>query len=270
MQYVTDLGPASTGDKVRAFWAPGCSSCLRMKEFLKKHGVEFESVNVIEQPDELAALAKFGIKSIPIAMRGDRWANGAILADVAKVAGINAKGTEILPPAELMNRLNRFLDIAMTFARALPAEALEVELPGRPRSYRQLACHISQIPTVWLDMVEHGTPMKPDSFNRKLYDHVQTRDQVLKYSTANRQRLNDWWTKNGEKLDYKGKADVHSGDQTLHQFFERTCWHSGQHTRQFQQVMDSLKLNPPDRVTPADIAGLPMPENIYDDNIKIM
>lgn len=39
-----------SGDDVstplRLYWQPGCSSCVRTKEFLQKRGVTFESVNV--------------------------------------------------------------------------------------------------------------------------------------------------------------------------------------------------------------------------------
>jgi hypothetical protein len=35
----------SEASVVKAYWQPGCTSCLRMKEFLTKHGVAFISVN---------------------------------------------------------------------------------------------------------------------------------------------------------------------------------------------------------------------------------
>lgn len=35
---------------IKVFWQPGCSSCLRTKEFLQKNGVVFESVNVAADP----------------------------------------------------------------------------------------------------------------------------------------------------------------------------------------------------------------------------
>ncbi|MCJ7838169.1 MAG: NrdH-redoxin, partial [Burkholderiales bacterium] len=28
------------------FWQPGCTSCLRTKEFLTRQGVDYESINV--------------------------------------------------------------------------------------------------------------------------------------------------------------------------------------------------------------------------------
>src|SRR5215471_12862720 len=71
---------------IKAYWQPGCTSCLRMKEFLTKHGVPFVSVNVLEDRDAFAELAMLGIRSVPIVRRGKDWANGQVLRDVARVA----------------------------------------------------------------------------------------------------------------------------------------------------------------------------------------
>jgi len=59
-----------------------------MKEFLAKHGVVFVSVNVLEDKDPLAELAALGIRSVPIVRRGQDWAIGQVLRDVARVAGV--------------------------------------------------------------------------------------------------------------------------------------------------------------------------------------
>jgi arsenate reductase-like glutaredoxin family protein len=47
---------ASAAERVRVFWQPGCSSCLRAKEFLTKNGVDYESINVHGNPANLAGL----------------------------------------------------------------------------------------------------------------------------------------------------------------------------------------------------------------------
>ncbi|MFT4822714.1 MAG: arsenate reductase-like glutaredoxin family protein, partial [Cryomorphaceae bacterium] len=31
----------------QVYWAPGCTSCLRTKEFMNQNGIEFESINVV-------------------------------------------------------------------------------------------------------------------------------------------------------------------------------------------------------------------------------
>jgi glutaredoxin len=86
---------------IKACWQPGCTSCLRMKEFLTKHGVPFVSVNVLEDKDAFAELAMLGIRSVPIVRRGKDWANGQVLREVARVAGIAWGGAHVLPAPEL-------------------------------------------------------------------------------------------------------------------------------------------------------------------------
>ena len=76
------------GSVIKAYWQPGCTSCLRMKEFLTKHGVHFVSINVLEDNAGFAELATLGIRSVPIVRRGKDWANGQVLREVARVAGI--------------------------------------------------------------------------------------------------------------------------------------------------------------------------------------
>ena len=66
------MAQASPDTSIKAYWQPGCTSCLRMKEFLTKHGVPFVSVNVLEDKDAFAELATLGIRSVPIIRRGQR------------------------------------------------------------------------------------------------------------------------------------------------------------------------------------------------------
>src|SRR6516165_5728004 len=66
------------GSVIKAYWQPGCTSCLRMKEFLTKHGVHFVSINVLEDNAGFAELATLGIRSVPIVRRGKDWANGQV------------------------------------------------------------------------------------------------------------------------------------------------------------------------------------------------
>ena len=57
------MAPSSPDDFIiKAYWQPGCTSCLRMKEFLTKHGVSFVSINVLEDKAAFAELATLGIR----------------------------------------------------------------------------------------------------------------------------------------------------------------------------------------------------------------
>src|SRR6202030_883885 len=130
---------------VKAYWQPGCTSCLRMKEFLTRHGVPFVSVNVLEDTDGFAELASLGIRTVPIVRRGADWANGQVLRDVARVAGIPWGGASMLPVPEMCDRLVEIQTTAQRLFAQIPDAALGTQLPNRPRSYAQLAYHIFNI-----------------------------------------------------------------------------------------------------------------------------
>src|SRR5262245_50231343 len=142
--------PQVDADTVRAYWQPGCTSCLRMKEFLTKHGVPFVSVNVLEDKNAFSELAALGVRTVPIVRRGSEWANGQVLRDVARVAGIPWGGAQILPPAELAARLVIIQQAAQRLFAQIPDAALGRMLPHRPRSYAQLAYHTFNIADAFL------------------------------------------------------------------------------------------------------------------------
>ncbi len=213
---------------IKAYWQPGCTSCLRMKEFLTKHGVAFVSVNVLEDQDAFEELATLGIRSVPIVRRGKDWANGQVLRDVARVAGIAWGGAQVLPASELVARLIAIQTTAQRLFAQIPDDKLARMLPHRPRSYAQLA-------------------------------------KLLAYGRDVLERFRIWWDGPGRATDFSRKARVYYGDVTLHEYLERTTWHSGQHVRQLVMVLGMLGIKP-DRPPSKDIfAGLPMPDKVWDD-----
>ena len=70
-------------DPIRVFWVPGCSACVKTKEFLTSLGVPFESVNLLENEQGAADLAKLGARSLPIVSRGDKFVFAQSLDQVA-------------------------------------------------------------------------------------------------------------------------------------------------------------------------------------------
>jgi glutaredoxin len=250
---------------IKAYWQPGCTSCLRMKEFLTKHGVPFVSVNVLEEKDAFAELAALGIRSVPIVRRGDDWANGQVLRDVARVAGISWGGAQMLPPAELAARLVTIQEAAQRLFAQVPDEALGRMLPHRPRSYAQLAYHIFNIADALLEHEVHGLPLKEGAYGRVPAPGADGKAAVLGYGRDVLVRFQAWWSGPGQAADFSRKASVYYGDVTLHEFLERTTWHSGQHVRQLIMVLGMLGIAP-DAPPGAEVfAGLPMPDKVWDD-----
>lgn len=250
---------------VKAYWQPGCTSCLRMKEFLTKHGVPFVSVNVLEDKDAFEELAALGIRSVPIVRRGKDWANGQVLRDVARVAGIQWGGTQVLPPPELAARLVAIQNAAQRLFAQIPDDKTGRLLPHRPRSYAQLAYHIFNIADAFLEHEAQGLPLKEGVYGRIPPPEMDTKAKILAYGQDVRERFEAWWYEPGQTADVSRKANVYYGDVTVHEFLERTTWHSGQHVRQLIMVLDMLGIEPDRPIGQETFAGLPMPEKVWDD-----
>ena len=88
--------PETSTTPIKVYWQPGCSSCLKTKEFLIEHDIEFESINVLEDENGFRELADLGLRLVPIVARGEDWANGAVFRDVARVAGFEWLEREML------------------------------------------------------------------------------------------------------------------------------------------------------------------------------
>ena len=54
--------------KLRVYWRPGCSSCVKVKEYLTQQGVAFESIDVSARPEAMQDLARWGVKTVPWAL----------------------------------------------------------------------------------------------------------------------------------------------------------------------------------------------------------
>jgi len=249
---------------VKVYWQPGCSSCLKTKEFLLANGVEFESINVLEDEKGFKELEALGVRLVPIVARGPDWANGAVFRDVARVAGFEWAEHDMLEPVEMVARIDTILSAARRFAEQVPENALDTMLPGRPRSYRQLIYHIFQIPDVFLSHVEHDAPYTYDALISELPATMKKKGDLLDYGSGVRTRLNAWWGNMGCETDFSQPGNVYYGDVTLHEVLERTAWHSGQHTRQLMLTLEKLGSEPERPLTDADFAGLPMPKNVWD------
>ncbi len=249
---------------IKAYWQPGCTSCLRMKEFLTRHGVPFVSINVLEDRDAFAELATLGIRSVPIVRRGNDWANGQVLREVARVVGIAWGGAQVLPVPELAGRLVEIQAAAQRLFAQIPDEKINRTLPHRPRSYAQLAYHIFNIADAFLEHEVEGLPLKEGAYDRLPPSEMNTKAKILAYGRDVLGRFRDWWEGPGHANDFSRKARVYYGDVTLHEYLERTTWHSGQHVRQLVMVLEMLGIEPDTPPTRETFAGLPMPDKVWD------
>lgn len=80
-----------TSERVKVFWQPGCTSCLRTKEFLTRQGVDYESINVQGNSAGMEQLRSLGARSVPVVSRGERFVYAQTLTDVVKFLDLQIK-----------------------------------------------------------------------------------------------------------------------------------------------------------------------------------
>jgi glutaredoxin len=247
------------------FWQPGCTSCLRTKEFLRAHGIEFESVNVRDDQQAMARLAALGARSVPVVARGDAFVYGQDLAAVARFVGIEAELQRLDVPV-LVSRLLALLDSAALLVTQLPERSWREKLPGRERTHLDLAYHVSQVVVGFLDAALGGR-LTFEHFERKPPDHVATAADVARLIRSVSQALAVWWGANQARLP--AELDTYYGRQPLHAVLERTTWHVAQHVRQLQRLLELHGVEPRPPLAPALLAGLPLPEDVWDAEVPL-
>lgn len=251
----------------RVFWQPGCSSCLKAKEFLKGHGIPFDSVNVLDGEDGIAALQALGAKSVPVVSRGNTFVFAQNLRDVADFVGVARDGSG-LSPTILVERLDRVLAVAQSHVRQLPLDVLQTTLPGRDRTYLDLGYHIFVIPEAFLESA-HGGTLTYDFFERRPPSSISNGDAVAVFGQSIRDAMSNWWALTNKGATLPERLDTYYGGQSVADLLERTTWHSAQHTRQLAVVLETLNIPLEDSLNDGDLKGLPLPDHVYDDEVPL-
>src|SRR5512132_3370566 len=143
-------------ESLRVYWRPGCSSCVKVKEFLTKLGVDYESINVSARPEAMDERRSLGARPVPVVARGNDYVFAQELADVSEFVGRKVD-FQRLPPAALIDKWRTVLAAAQRHVMQIPPQRLgERAPPGRDRSIRDLAYHIYQVPDSFLQAIEEG------------------------------------------------------------------------------------------------------------------
>jgi hypothetical protein len=245
---------------VQAYWMPGCSSCLRMKEFISKSGRDWVAINADEDADARAELEANG-QVLPAARLGDRWVSGVDLAAVAGLLEVPYEAPVILPAKELVERYNLNLDVARSIITQLTADMFAVAMPNRKRPMFDVANQVASVMRAFLgayydDKHASGFYAKPDS--------VRTQQDVLSRLDDTRQLFNTWWDEDGIDDPLDRVTPTYWGYPTLLEVLEREVWHTTQHIRQLEYTLKEFGVTPDLPLTQAHLAGLPLPEGIHD------
>jgi glutaredoxin/uncharacterized damage-inducible protein DinB len=245
-------------EALKVYWRPGCSSCVRVKEFLTGLGVEYESINVSATPQAMDELRALGVRTVPVVARGKDYVFAQELVDVSRFIGRSVEFRR-LPAPQLMEKWLNVLTAAQRHAAQIPAGRLgERATEGRDRSIRDLTYHIYQVADAFLQAVEDG-----NEDIAGVYNAAPPPETLAAYSDRVIRRLKNWWGKQADK-SCPGTVRTYYGEQPLHHLLERSTWHSAQHTRQIGVVLERLgvRVDPP--LGEKDYAGLPMPAGVWE------
>ena len=189
--------------------------------------------------------------------RGGSRVAGVDLAEVAEFLGLAFETTPALPVDVLLARLRLILGTAMRLSGQLPERRLAETLPNRDRTLLALANHIVEIAVGFL-LVDAGR-----AFDADVAGAVPTR-QLDRHDLAVRARS---VSARIDRLqpDAERPVETSSGTSSLHRVLERCTWHAAQHTRQLAFMLRRFGVEPDRPLTAPDLAGLPVPEAVWDD-----
>jgi len=208
----------------------------------------------------MAELQKLGVRSVPVLSRGSAYTFGQSTRQIVEFLGLGEKSGPELSTDELARRLGTFMAAALALIPLMPADRLDIHVPGRPRSYRSLAFHLFRVVDAFLDANE-GVVLVQAMF-REEPPADAGHDLLVAYGEKVRRRFQAWWA-TGDTTASR-TLQTYYGPQPLHELMERTTWHCGQHVRQYMMLLDKEGIGHPQPLAASDFAGLPMPRNVWD------
>lgn len=244
---------------VKVFWQPGCTSCLRTKEFMAKIGVEYESINLQNNPEGMAQLAALGARSVPVVSRGNQYTLCQSFNDVIKFLELEMKPPEPLPPAALVEKIALVLNAVSRFTRQFSEDQLGQVFRNRNRTIGSTAFHAARVAEMGLEAAQ-GIELKYEGFDEIAPAHWKGED-IANQALSIRERLLDWWKEQERKdptIDFE--VPTYYGMRPLHDVLDRTAYHAAQHARQLMLMLETHGIAPDRPLTATDLEGLAVPE----------
>ena len=206
---------------------------------------------------------KYGLRKVPVLAKGDKYAMGQMLAPFAKFVGLDAAGVGGLSPAQLFEKYRIVFAAGQRLARQFPTERFrERVIPNRERVVRTLCYHVFRIGEAFLETWT-GAEYSVKIADNEPPESMQTGDDIARYGAAIWQRYEDWWA-GVEDRSLSRVLQTYYGDTPANMVFERVTWHSAQHCRQLAAVLERMGIEPDRPLTAEDLAGLPLPERLWE------
>jgi glutaredoxin len=253
---VTDVDSAA----IELYWMPGCSSCLRAKEFIEKAGIRYEAINASEDHERAKKLRRHGLQ-LPAVCVGDRCVNAGSLPAIAELLDIDYDPPVILPPSVLKDRYIGFVDAFQSYLRQMPPDGLAHKLPNRDRPMFEVAHQCAAIMRAFLKAYyenEHDIAVYDDATG------VTTAADLERKSDETLSMFLEWWERDGQHDPLDRIVPNYWGYPTLHELLEREVWHTAHHVRQLMHVLTELGVPVQRPLEEDELAGLPLPARVHE------
>jgi glutaredoxin len=257
---VTETNPETS--VIELYWMPGCSACLRLKEFMEKSGKEYVAYNCDAEPHHRDKLTRLG-RQVPALCIGDQCVPGVDLVAVAELIGVDYTPPTMLAPDVLFERYVSINETLQRLTGQMTEEAAAFKLPNRDRTLTQLAGHAGRTMRYYLGKYEDDDYDAEDY----LYDAGDISvSELVAYIEETKQRFIAWWEQDGsgDPMDGDTVMSLYWGHRTVHEGLEREVWHTAQHTRQMAYWLEQNGITPDQPLTSEQLADLPLPERIHD------
>lgn len=210
-------------------------------------------------------LLKLGVSTVPVLARAGQYIFCQNLEDVAEFAGVQGTGHTPLSPPVLLAKWITVLRAAQRYMGQIPDARLgERVIDNRDRSIRLMGHHIFRIGEAFLETAIDDVEYRVNNANVPPADGTCTRsEEIIRYGESIIGRIERWWEQVEDK-SCRQKIRTFYGTPPLHQLFERSTWHSAQHTRQLIAVLERFGVEPDRRLSSEDLAGLPLPEGLWE------
>lgn len=258
---MANISTPNQSARIQVFWQPGCTSCLRVKEFLTSHGIEYESIDVHNNAAGLAQLQELGARSVPVVALAGRYTLAQSLRDVIRFLDLKTRMMDMLPPEQLVAKLELVLAAAARLCAQFSEEQLRTVFRNRNRTVGALVFHVVRVAQMGLQAAQQ-TELRFESFD-DLPPADWHGEDLINWADEVRMQVRQWWQSEPEKsLTYD--VPTYYGRRPMHEVLERTAWHSAQHTRQLALILESYGVTPDRPLSADDLSGLPVPEEVWD------
>ena len=211
-------------------------------------------------------LLQHGVREIPALAKGGRFVVAKNLDLVAKFLGLHGSGHVPLPPEALFRKWVKVLSAAQRYVRQIPDDQMILRATkNRGRPLAVLCHHIFSIGDALLECAVSGASNLDGLTTKSLAPGAfGTGEEIARHGDEVIARLERWWNELDDRTCARRMEIANYGVISVHQMLERGTWHSAHHARQLADVLDRQGITPDGKLTAGDLAGLPLPERIWE------